>query len=435
MWLSLTGSPYELSAEAVGTLEERLRVLDHRVADLRSVGKLSSDTLRHFYGATRIEQVAESNALEGSTLDGETTLAVLKGVTLTGHDPRYQQDARNLDAALRHLTALARSHGPLDLDELKAINSLVLTGELGGGEFRNYAVRISGSSHRPPGTWAEIMRQMDDWAAWSRANAGSSAVVRSTVLHAWMTHVHPFGDGNGRTARAIGNLELIRQGFPPILIKKIPHRPRYLDALRAADDGDLAPFLDLVLERAADALRDLERAARAQGYDPLQAAIRRRQEGALRVWTASVDLLFASAVERLRDAVERAGGTVAVQRYGDGLDIESFVALHDEQSIPGAWIARIEVRLPGLQPVPRLAWYGYRSRSLRALANIPAGPSIFWSEPNPARLPPWLRLAHRAPGGEELTVVGDQWHLLREGLHVTRTTSDLAEDIAHQLLG
>jgi hypothetical protein len=278
------------------------------------------------------------------------------------------------------------------------------------------------------------MRQMDDWTAWSRANDRTSALIRSAVLHAWMTHVHPFGDGNGRTARAIGNLELIRHGFPPILIKKIPHRTRYLDALHAADDGDLTPFLDLVLERAADALRDLERAAGAQGFDPLQAAIRRKQEGALRIWTASVDLLFVSALERLRSAVELARGDVAVRRYGEGLDVDGFIALHQEQPISGAWIARIEVRLPGLTPVARLAWYGYRSRALQAAAAIGAGPAIFWSIPNPGKLPPWVKLDHRAPGGEELALVGDTWHVLREGVHVTRTTADLAEDIARQLI-
>ena len=58
------------------------------------------------------------------------------------------------------------------------------------------------------------MSGMDDWEHWSVANSGAPVLTRAIVLHAWLTHIHPFTDGNGRTARAIMNLELVRGGFP-----------------------------------------------------------------------------------------------------------------------------------------------------------------------------------------------------------------------------
>jgi hypothetical protein len=80
---------------------------------LRQTGELTEQTLRNYYGEKRFEQVAESNAIEGSTLSvGETELAVLKGVTITGHDPAYARDAIALDKALNRIAELARQAEP-----------------------------------------------------------------------------------------------------------------------------------------------------------------------------------------------------------------------------------------------------------------------------------------------------------------------------------
>src|SRR5687767_2063674 len=105
----LAGTPYlALSPEAELGAAKAIRDLQERVELLRAQGTLTSETLVHYYNRTRIEQVAESNALEGSPLTvGETQLAVLKGVTILGRDPVYTQDARALNQALEKLVDLA----------------------------------------------------------------------------------------------------------------------------------------------------------------------------------------------------------------------------------------------------------------------------------------------------------------------------------------
>jgi hypothetical protein len=83
--------------------------LSNRIALLRSQGRLTESTLADYYGEKRFEQIAESNALEGSTLSvGETELAVLKGITISGHDPAFSKDAQTLANALDELTRMAR---------------------------------------------------------------------------------------------------------------------------------------------------------------------------------------------------------------------------------------------------------------------------------------------------------------------------------------
>src|SRR6185503_21216744 len=97
-----------------------------------------------YYGQTRFEQVAESNAIEGSTLSvGETELAVMKGMTITGHDPRYARDARQLYQALGRLEELAQQKHPTDILQVKEIHSIILEGSPGAGVFRSQEVQIS----------------------------------------------------------------------------------------------------------------------------------------------------------------------------------------------------------------------------------------------------------------------------------------------------
>jgi Fic family protein len=380
---------------------------------LRSSGRLSEHTLRLYYGQTRFQQIAESNAIEGNTLSvGETELAVTKGITISGHDPAYSRDAQTLARALDLLVELAGATASTSIEEVKRLNEVILGGRLGAGHFRNEEVRIGGSPHRPPRTWREIMTGMEQWEGWSRGHPSLPPALRAAVLHAWLVHIHPFIDGNGRTARAIGNLELIRAGYPPLIIRKIKDRDRYLEALRRSDEGDLSLFLDLILDRAGDALRDLERAAaHGQGYSREVALLRKRQERQLAIWNAAVELLVQMVTARLHEQLDSENGRVEVYTYRDSLSLDDYLSLCERQTISLSWAFRIVCEVPGLPALTRLAWTGFRSQELAA--ELPQGaapaPSLLWSEPNPEGYPPWRRLEQDGPGGDELTLLGDRW--------------------------
>lgn len=435
----LTGTPYLMTNEATAALLSEVNALEERVQLLRSQGTLSPETLARYYQRTRIEQVAESNALEGSTLSaGETELAVLKGITILGHDPAYAEDARALAKALDLLVQLAKAKKPTDITEVKKLHELVLAGNPSSGSFRSQPVSISGSDHRPPKTITEILDAMEAWENWSKSSVSLASSIRSAVLHAWLVHIHPFINGNGRTARAVNNLELIRGGYPPIIIRKSKDRPRYLDALHAADSADLAPFLELILDRAGDALRDLERTAKdEQGYDVAVARVRKAQENRLRIWATAVELLSRYVFETLERLATQAGGTARLEVFRDSLDVNDYIELCAGRTISKSWMFKIELRVPGLGPVERLAWAGFRSAVVRGEqpSNSDSGPSLFWSKRNDKSYPPWTQVGVEAPGGEELTLAGDQW-LVRTG-HTVRamTTTALGDRIARDLMG
>ena len=115
MTFSLHGSHYSLEATGQHVINEAM-LLQARAELLREQGRLTEETLRAYYGDKRFEQIAESNAIEGSTLSvGETELAVDKGITITGHDPAFSKP-ESTDAV--RLLGLARPRErPPDMGE------------------------------------------------------------------------------------------------------------------------------------------------------------------------------------------------------------------------------------------------------------------------------------------------------------------------------
>ncbi len=404
MILDLAGTPYSIESTGQGILDD-VAELEERVALLRSEGTMSEATLRSYFGDKRFEQIAESNALEGSTLStGETQLAVLRGITITGHDPAFSKDAVSLANALDRVVELARADGATDQDQLQAIHALILGDRPGAGVFRSEPVRISGSAHRPPKTLKEIMDAVEAWAAWSKANPSVPALLRGVVLHTWLTHIHPFIDGNGRTARAILNLELIRSGLPSVIIRR-KDRERYLDALAESDaGGDLGPIAELIVERENDALRDLERAAKThQGYD--EASIRL---GLSRSGNSPSGMMPRNCCSRFwRKRPSRHSARSGPSRP-DGTTTTSCSTTSSpsaRETLPGtpgsSALASACRRLVKPDTLPGPA--SEATSSSTPPASEP-GPSIFWSVPDPTGYRQWDVDDSRSPGGAELTL-------------------------------
>ena len=416
---NLEGTPYLLDRLAEGQVRDRLELIEERVSLLRGAGTLTEQTFRDYYGEKRFEQVVESNALEGSTLSvGETEMAVLKGITITGHDPAFAKDAVALDRALSRITELAKNRSLLtNFEQLQDVHALLLGDRPGAGIFRRERVVIRGAKHVPPRTWEQVIAQMEHWQAWSLENANLPAPIRAVVLHAWLTHVHPYIDGNGRTARAIGNLELIRAGYPPIIIKK-KERERYIESLAESDDGgDIRSFTELVFDRIEGALVGLELSAkRKQGFDPFLEKLRSRQANQLRIWQTSVRLLANIIEHDISAQLERAAGSCRVHIFDEPLDLEDYVQVCLGTAVARTWAFTLTVEVPGLPRIEKLAYIGHRSQRLYRHLGQQGGPSLYWSRKNPAGFPKWIADGSASPYAVELTAQvgdGDKWFARR----------------------
>ena len=407
--LDVIGTPYYLpSGDGGSALRGTFAEFTQRIEALRGSGKLSEETLRAYFGQKRFEQVAESNAIEGNPLSaGETELAIVRGITISGHDPAFSRDAQALGRAIEELVVLARSKEPTNITQVRRIHELVLAGRPTAGSFRNQEVRIAGAAHRPPRTITEILDQMEQWERWSSQGADHPPLLRAVVLHAWLAHIHPFIDGNGRTARAVSNLEFIRAGYPAIIIRR-KDRTQYLDALARADSADLGPMVDLMAGRLDDALRDLERAAtRHQEYDAHVARARHAHQSRLDVWNAGVALLRELLKQRLED---RLGADYVELKEMGRLELDDFLDLCDRKTVRNSWAFTLKCTAPAMPSCELLAWTGFAGDVLQShLSNEPGRPVLMWSERNRSGYPPWRRIESNAPGGEQLTIRGDSW--------------------------
>lgn len=439
---NLDESPYSLDEVSTREVAARLKGIEERVLLLRREGTLTSETVRQYYGERRIEQVTESNAIEGSTLSvGETELAVLKGITVTGHDPAYVRDAIALDRALTRIVELAKpGSAATEIAQLLEIHALLLGDRPSAGNFRTERVRISGADHSPPKTGEAVRSAMSDWEKWSLANSSLPAPIRAAVLHAWLTHVHPFIDGNGRTSRAISNLELIRAGYPPIIIKK-KERERYIQALAESDKGgDLNAFLDLVFDKVDSALTGLENSAKKkQGYDPMLAAINLRREQNLKVWQTGVSLLASMIDLRLSERMASLGGRYRLKAFENTLDLDDYNELCAGRGVTGGWAFIVSLEIPGFPQLEKLAYVQHRSAQIYQRLGQEGGPALFWSHKNPEGFPKWKPDFDRSPFATELTSragSGDEWVArLADGSVLDLPTGQVADRLVDALIG
>ncbi len=109
----------------------------------------------------------------------------------------------------------------------------------------NYPVRdgVTYTYCSPEQVGSEMDRMVQMHSDHIKANVPTE--VQAAWLHHRFTQIHPFQDGNGRVARAIASLVLVKDGLFPLVVTR-DDKPKYLDALEAADQGDLKPLVDLI---------------------------------------------------------------------------------------------------------------------------------------------------------------------------------------------
>jgi len=109
------------------------------------------------------------------------------------------------------------------------------------GDYRDGEVRIMGSEHKPPKP-ENVAKMLEElFKEFYTQKKTLHPVELVTLLHNKFVGIHPFTDGNGRTARLLMNWVLIKNKFPPVIIEVI-NKEEYYNAIEAADRGDQIPF-------------------------------------------------------------------------------------------------------------------------------------------------------------------------------------------------
>jgi len=244
--------------------------IDAKRAELDRQRPLSAVEAARLREYLDVEWTYNSNAIEGSTLTRQETLVVLKhGLTVGGKPLVEHLEAINHQAAIGWVEQLASQPAPPTEADILALHRLVLRSidDANAGVYRQSQVYIAGSAHTPPSARA-VPGRMAEYAAWlartgedQAAGRGLHPVERAAHAHFWLVDIHPFVDGNGRTARLLMNLLLLQAGYP-IAIIRAEDRAAYYQALEAGHEGRLDAFL-LLAAQAVDRTLDMFLAATA----------------------------------------------------------------------------------------------------------------------------------------------------------------------------
>lgn len=211
-----------------------------------SLNPLPTSTLQSLRKDWEITHTYHSNAIEGNTLTlNETKAILLDGVTISGKTLREHLEVVNHREAMRFITRLASSNTPLQEKEILELHRYILTGIQSeeAGCYRNVRIRVAGAQRVFPNPLKvpELMGKLVEDINLFEGND----VLQASFAHYQLVAIHPFIDGNGRTARLLMNLLLLRNQYPPVLLP-VEKRSHYYDALSAADEGNMALFDELI---------------------------------------------------------------------------------------------------------------------------------------------------------------------------------------------
>ncbi|HYB17269.1 MAG TPA: Fic family protein [Streptosporangiaceae bacterium] len=302
---------------------------------------------------------------------------------------------------------MAEPSRPLTEADIRDFHSLILVGDPSAGRYKQYLNRIEGAAHIPippvdvPGAMHTLMTWLHEISV--------PIVWKSAVAHAWLTHIHPFDDGNGRIARLLANYVLGAGSYPPLIVKSTSDRPRYLAALSHSDEaGDISTLVRLFLKVLNRGVEFMERPQFA--WDLFQADLIVREQSIYTRWRQTVARFFDEVAARLLLSHK----SLAI--IGD-VSASDYELLSKGDRYGNAWYAKAST------PETRadlLIWVGYISdRMQRQLEVDQYFPSFFVAERDldPRAVKPYRqRVGRHEPLYDELCIIADEERaLIRRG--------------------
>jgi Fic family protein len=225
-----------------------------RLDELRPLSSKALASLEHYYD---IELTYTSNAIEGNTLSPvETALVIEKGITSGGKPLKDHLEALDHYGAIRWIRELAAENTPVTESDLRNLHRLVTqrsAPELAGryADAPRY-VRTETGRHSFPSP-PEVPALMADFSRWIATSPNTPETAFEA--HKRLVNIHPFNDGNGRTARLLMNLILLRAGYPPIAVRP-EDRLEYIRNLQREQVGERAEAFFALLYRRLDETLD-----------------------------------------------------------------------------------------------------------------------------------------------------------------------------------
>jgi len=230
-----------------------LKTLREKWSELNKLRPISPSALNKIKEQFQIEMTYNSNAIEGNSLTLKETFWVIKeGLTIKEKPLKDHLEAKNHKEALEFLYDLIEHDKQHAVSEhlIKQLHQLVVSESQKdiAGKYRDGNVVISGADHKPP-SYIDVPKKMQELVRefGNKKDKKIHIIETAALLHHKMTNIHPFWDGNGRSARLVMNILIMGAGYPIAIILK-NDRKRYYRVLSLADKGNLKPLCEFIAQ-------------------------------------------------------------------------------------------------------------------------------------------------------------------------------------------
>ncbi len=223
----------------------------------------------------RLDWNYHSNHLEGNSLTyGETKALILFGITAQGKPLKDTLEITGHNEAINWVLEMVQGDRPLtenfiremhslllkdSYKESKSIDGKIVPRKISSGKYKTTANHVETATGEIFyfATPEETPAKMNDLLVWYNekiTEVDKNPILIAAEFHYRFIRIHPFDDGNGRTARILMNFVLMKFGYPPVIIKT-EDKTNYFAVLQMADAGNLEAFLEYI---AQNLVRSLE---------------------------------------------------------------------------------------------------------------------------------------------------------------------------------
>lgn len=216
-----------------------------------------------------------SNAIEGNPYTyGETVAFIMEGITAKGKTLKDHLDIKGHNDAINFIVELVKSERALSEVDIKNLHKIILvesyksaatspegiptTKKITLVNYKttpNHVKTATGEIHHYASVEDTpiLMQELVDWYNEAKDNPRIHPLVVATIFHHKFVEIHPFGDGNGRMTRMLMNFMLMKEQYPPIVVRQ-EDRLNYYGVLRQADVGEYLPIVEYMGNILKDAL-------------------------------------------------------------------------------------------------------------------------------------------------------------------------------------
>jgi Fic family protein len=241
-------------------IEKKLEYIDGLKKELDALRPLSPEQAYGLKKMFDVDFTYNSTAIEGNTFTfQETKIVLLEGITIGGKSVKEHLEIINHKEAIDYIDELSKKKlVELKRTDILNIHAIILQGidHKNAGKYRDVPVYVTlkeGKNHIfcDP---LKIIDEMDIYFDWLFSEKKEHPVIIAAEAHTRFVSIHPFIDGNGRTARLIMNLILIQNGYVPAIIKN-KDRIKYLDSIESwQQNNNREKFYQNIIEYEQESL-------------------------------------------------------------------------------------------------------------------------------------------------------------------------------------